>query len=64
MDELVDILDAAGNYTGKIAMKSEAHRNGLFHPTVHVWFYTKNGQILIQQRAENKETHPLLWMFR
>ncbi|MFH6604236.1 NUDIX domain-containing protein [Maribacter algicola] len=61
MDELVDILDSEGKYTGKTALKSEAHRQGLFHPTVHIWFYTKNGQLLIQQRAKTKDTHPLLW---
>lgn len=61
MDELVDILDAEGNFTNQTTMKSEAHRHGLFHPTVHVWFYTNNGLILMQQRGKNKETHPLLW---
>ncbi|HET8737567.1 MAG TPA: NUDIX domain-containing protein [Pricia sp.] len=61
MDELVDILDSEGNLTGKTALTSEAHRNGWFHPTIHVWFYTTDGRILIQQRAKNKDTHPLLW---
>ncbi|MEB8329396.1 NUDIX domain-containing protein [Flavobacteriaceae bacterium KMM 6897] len=61
MDELIDILDAHGNYTGKRLMKSEAHRKGLFHPTVHIWFYNKKGEILLQQRAASKETYPLLW---
>ena len=61
MDELVDILDSEGNFTGKTTLKSKAHREGLFHPTIHVWFYTKNGRLLIQQRAKNKDTHPLLW---
>jgi len=61
MDELVDILDAEGNFTGQNAMKSKAHKHGLFHPTVHVWFYTQNRQILIQQRGKEKDTHPLLW---
>ncbi|NKI32595.1 NUDIX hydrolase [Croceivirga thetidis] len=61
MDELVDILDEAGNYTGTTAFKSEAHLKGLFHPTVHVWCYTKNGKILLQQRGANKETYPLKW---
>ena len=61
MDELVNILDSEGNFTGKTAMKSEAHRKGLFHPTVHVWFYTQNGKLLIQQRGKHKDTHPLLW---
>ena len=61
MDELIDVLDADGNYTGKSIMKSEAHRQGIFHPSIHVWLYTKNGEILIQQRAKNKDTHPGLW---
>ena len=61
MDELIDILDSNGKPTGKTAMKSEAHKHGLFHPTVHVWFYTKNGQLLIQQRGKEKDIHPLLW---
>lgn len=61
MDELVDILDSNGNYLGKTALKSEAHKNGWFHPTVHIWFFTAEGRILVQQRAKNKDTHPLLW---
>ncbi len=60
MDELVDILDDQGMPTGQTALKSEAHLKGLFHPTVHVWFYTRNGKILLQQRGKNKATHPLL----
>jgi isopentenyldiphosphate isomerase len=61
MDELVDILDNTGNLTGQSAMKSEAHRKGLFHPTVHIWFYTGSGKVLLQQRGKHKDTHPLLW---
>ncbi|MFC4097038.1 NUDIX hydrolase [Euzebyella saccharophila] len=61
MDELIDILDSEGKLTGKTAMKSEAHKNGWYHQSVHIWFYTENGQVLIQQRAANKDTHPLLW---
>lgn len=61
MDELVDILDEYGNRTGDSMMKSEAHRKGLFHATVHVWFYTSDGKILLQQRGRNKKSFPLLW---
>jgi len=61
MDELIDILTADGKPTGTTAMKTEAHRMGLFHPTVHIWFYTKEGKILLQKRAKNKDTHPGLW---
>lgn len=61
MDELIDILDANGNRTGRTAMKSKAHENGWFHQTVHIWFYTSNSKILLQQRGKDKEIHPLQW---
>lgn len=61
MDELIDILDSKGNFTGKTKLKSHAHSMGLFHATVHIWFYTINEKILLQQRGKNKDTHPLLW---
>lgn len=61
LDELVDILDEKGNYTARTAMKSEAHQLGLFHPTVHVWCFSKNGKILLQQRGKDKSTYPLKW---
>lgn len=61
MDERVDILDEQGRPTGESCLKSEAHRKGLLHPTIHVWLYTPEGRILIQQRGKNKATHPLLW---
>src|SRR5690606_11343862 len=59
--ELVDILDEAGTPTGRRCLKSKAHRQGLLHPTVHVWFHTRDGKVLLQQRSGLKETHPLLW---
>ncbi|MEC3966904.1 NUDIX hydrolase [Flagellimonas halotolerans] len=61
MDERVDILDERGKPTGESCLKSEAHRKGLLHPTVHVWLYTPDGRVLIQQRGKNKATHSLHW---
>lgn len=60
-DELVDVLDETGKPTGSSVLKSEAHRKGLWHPTIHVWCYTADGRILIQQRAAKKDTFPSLW---
>lgn len=59
--ERVDILDENGAYTGKTCIKSVAHQKGYFHPTVHIWIYTKNGEVLLQKRAPNKDTFPNLW---
>lgn len=61
MDEYLDIVDEKSRPTGKTALKSEIHKNGWLHNTVHVWFYTKDGQVLLQQRSHTKEICPLLW---
>ena len=61
MDELIDILTPEGKPTGKIALKSEAHKNGWFHATVHIWIYTKDEKILLQKRAVTKKVFPGLW---
>jgi len=61
MDELLDIVDASGNPTGKTALKSEAHKNGWYHNTIHLWLYTNDGNILLQQRSHKKIIFPLLW---
>jgi len=60
-DELIDIVDKQGNYTGKTCLKSEAHKFGYFHPTVHIWIYTTDNQILLQKRALTKKVFPGLW---
>ncbi len=61
MDELIDVLDSEGKLTGETIMKTVAHEKGIFHQTVHIWFYTQKGEILLQQRGKNKKTFPLLW---
>ena len=61
MDELIDILDDQGNLTGQNCLKSVAHQQGLNHATVHIWFYTLEGNILLQQRGATKKIYPLLW---
>ena len=61
MGEILDILDANGKPTGKTALKSEAHKSGLYHNTIHLWLYTDNEKILLQQRSHKKLIYPLLW---
>ena len=61
MDELIDILNEEGEFTGEIKLKSHAHCMGLFHATVHIWFYNPNGELLLQQRGKTKNTYPLRW---
>lgn len=61
MDELIDIVDKEGNLTGKTCLKSEAHKHGYFHQTIHVWIYTNDRKILLQKRALSKKVFPGLW---
>lgn len=60
-DEFIDIVDKFGKPLDKVALKSEAHNNGWYHNTIHLWLYTKTGEILLQQRSHKKAIHPLLW---
>ena len=60
-EEIIDILTKDGKRTGKTALKSEIHSKGHYHNTAHIWFYTKDGKILLSQRAASKLIYPLLW---
>lgn len=61
MEEYIDIVTKTGEPTGQSAPKTEIHSKGLYHNTVHIWFYTIKGEILLQQRAASKAICPLLW---
>jgi len=61
MEEYINIWSEDGTATSEVRLKDEAHIKGLFHPTVHVWLYTKQGEILLQQRGAHKETFPSYW---
>jgi len=59
--EYIDIVSKTRQPTGKSALKSEIHSKGHCHNTAHIWFYTTDGDILLQQRAASKAIFPLLW---
>jgi len=59
-DELIDILNNDLTVL-KTCSKSETHKYGHLHASVHIWFYTDNAEILIQKRASTKIAFPNLW---
>ena len=61
MDEYIDILNDTGEISGKTCLKSEAHKKGLFHQSVHIWIADFEKNVLIQKRASNKDVFPNLW---
>lgn len=60
-EELFDILDEYGNKTGLTKPRSAVHRDGDWHRAVHIWIVNNEGEILLQRRAPDKDTHPNFW---
>jgi isopentenyldiphosphate isomerase len=61
MEEQIDILEPNGQKTGESRPRSEVHRLGLWHRTVHIWLRDDFGNILFQLRAHDKENNPNLY---
>ncbi len=59
--ELIDILTPDGLPTGLTRPKPEVHRDGDWHRAAHLWIATPDGRVLLQRRAEVKESWPGLW---
>ena len=61
MTEFFDIVDEAGQPTGKIISRVEAHQKGTLHRTAHVWLVKEKPggyDILLQKRSEEKDSFP------
>ena len=59
--EFLDVLDENGKKTGVVRNRELIYKNGDWHRTVHVWLLNSKNELLIQKRANNKETFPNLW---
>lgn len=57
---MLDIYDPVMGWAGA-ALRSQAHKLGLWHKTCHCWFYSKNGgepAIYVQKRSMQKDEFP------
>ena len=71
LSELFDLYEApqpsAAEFNGQPIPLGEkkarklVHRDGDWHSSVHVWMYTLSGELLLQKRAEGKDTFPGRW---
>ena len=59
--EEVDIYDSDGKPLERRVQREQAHHEGLWHRTAHVWIINSRGELLLQQRSAAKESHPGLW---
>lgn len=58
-DEMIDIYDSEMNLLG-VAMKSQAHKEGLWHKAFHCWIISEDGNIWLQLRGADKQLYPNL----
>ncbi len=61
MEEHFDVCTPGGIPTGRSVHRSQAHREGLWHRSSHLWLVNSRGQILLQRRHPAKETDPGRW---
>ena len=47
--------------TGFSKARQLVHRDGDWHRAINVWMYTSRGELLLQRRAEGKDTFPGRW---
>lgn len=59
-DEPITIYDAHGARLG-VRSRGEVHRLGLWHRAVNVLLFRSNGNLVVQQRCNDKDVCPGLW---
>ena len=60
MNEYLILVDETDKMWGKLE-KQMVHELGLLHRAFSVFIFTKKGELLIQQRADEKYHSPGLW---
>lgn len=56
-EEMLEIVDETDTVIGQ-ASRSRVHREGLLHREANIFFITPDGQLIFQQRSNEKETYP------
>lgn len=59
--ELIDVLDENGIKTGQVLSREEVHKKGLWHRAIVVAIVNERNEVLIQQRALDKEKNAGMW---
>ncbi len=59
--EYIDLYDENNNPLKNSKEKTQAHEEGDFHRTAHIWIINDNKELLLQKRSANKKTHPNCW---
>ncbi len=58
--EILEVVDEHGRVLALLP-RGEIHHQRLRHRAVHVFIFSKKGDIFLQKRASHKDEHPGLW---
>jgi isopentenyldiphosphate isomerase len=64
MEEYLDIVDENNNITGEKKLRSLIHKDGLWHRTVHIYYFMKKNNkyyFLVHLRSKYKDLCPNMW---
>jgi isopentenyldiphosphate isomerase len=56
-EELFDIYDDQGTHIG-VKPRGEVHRDGDWHKSMHLWIISSDGMLVMQRRADDKDSCP------
>ncbi len=63
-EEYFDIVDENNVNTGEVKSRSQVHSTGLWHRTVHIYYFRKENDkyyFLVHLRSKTKDLHPNCW---
>lgn len=61
LSDPVPLMIANKNGVFKSVTRKQAHAEGLWHRSIGLWLFTKDGKVVIQKRSEHKDTNPGKW---
>ena len=64
LKELFDIVDENNAETGETKPRSEVHSSGLWHRTVHIYYFKEQNEVisfLVHLRSKTKDLYPNCW---
>ena len=60
-EEFFDLVDENNNLLGVTKSRSQVHKDGDWHRTVHMYVCNEKGEYLVHLRSKDKDLHPNKW---
>ncbi len=61
MNDMFDVLNENGEFTGEVASRDDCHSKGLWHRAVYGFIIDKYSNVLLQKRSSDKKLWPNKW---